>query len=134
MSLTLRPAELRDHASTRQVVYDAFRPEDVVTFLDALRAEGCILGEWLAEEECEPLGHIVFSRVWVERLDGVRQEAAMLTPLAVRRDRQREGVGLKLMNHSLAALESRSIGIFGEPRVNVLILNLALRRAHPRAD
>jgi putative acetyltransferase len=112
MPIAFRLAELRDHASTRQLVDDAFRPEDVVTFLDALRADGCILGEWLAEEEGVPIGHIVFSRVWVERLDGVLQDAAMLTPLAVRPDRQRQGVGVDLMNHSLAALEARGEDLF----------------------
>jgi putative acetyltransferase len=90
----------------------AFRPEDIATFLDALRADGCILGEWLAEEGDEPLAHIVFSRVWVERLDGVRQEAAMLTPLAVRPDRQRQGLGLILMTHALAMLEKRGEHLF----------------------
>ena len=94
------------------LVDEAFRPEDVVTFLDALRADGCILGEWLAEEEGVPIGHIVYSRVWVERSDGILQDAAMLTPLAVKPGRQRQGVGVGLMNHSLAALEARGENLF----------------------
>jgi putative acetyltransferase len=110
--MRFRPAVESDYANTRQLVEDAFRPEDVVTFLDALRADGCILGEWLAEAQDLPIGHIVFSRVWVERSDGVRHKAAMLTPLAVRPDRQREGVGLKLMNFALAALEARGEHLF----------------------
>lgn len=40
MPIAFRPAELRDHASTRQLVDEAFSPEDVVTLLDALRADG----------------------------------------------------------------------------------------------
>jgi hypothetical protein len=60
---------------------DAFRSrgfEDAATFLDALRADGCILGEWLAEDSSGPAGHIVFSRVWLEQRDGNRLNAAML--------------------------------------------------------
>lgn len=112
MSVNFRAAEPRDHLATRQLVDEAFRPEDVVTFLDGLRADRCILGEWLAQDDGMPIGHIVFSRVWVERPDGVLQPAAMLTPLAVRPGRQRRGVGLGLMKHSLAALEARNEDLF----------------------
>jgi putative acetyltransferase len=87
VEVEFRIAKRHDRASTRQVVDDAFRPEDVVTFLDALRADGCILGEWLAEDSSGAIGHIVFSRVWVEQQRGARLAAAMLTPLAVRPDR-----------------------------------------------
>jgi predicted N-acetyltransferase YhbS len=90
MEIAIRPVERHDYASTRKVVDDAFRPEDVVTFLDALRADGCILREWLAEDSSGPAAHIVFSRVWVEQPDGNRTKAAILTPLAVRPDRQRK--------------------------------------------
>jgi putative acetyltransferase len=112
MSIIVRLAEPRDYASTRRLVDDAFRPEDVVTFLDAMRADVCILDEWVAESDGEIIGHIVFSRVWVERPDGVLLDAAMLTPLAVKPSRQRQGVGLSLMNHALASLEARGEHLF----------------------
>jgi len=112
LKFSLRAAEPQDHASTRKLVDDAFRPEDVVTFLDALRADGCILGEWLAEDGTGPIGHIVFSRVWIERPDGIRDNAVMLTPLAVCPDRQRIGVGLELMNYALRTLEARGETLF----------------------
>jgi putative acetyltransferase len=112
MNVRFRAAERHDHASTRQVVDAAFRPEDVVTFLDALRADGCILGEWLAEDSSGPVAHIVFSRVYVEQENGGRSNAAMLTPLAVRPDRQRLGIGGRLMDHALRMLESRGETLF----------------------
>ena len=112
MEVEFRIAKRHDRASTRKVVDDAFRPEDVVTFLDALRADGCILGEWLAEDSSVAIGHIVFSRVWVEQQRGDRLAAAMLTPLAVRPDRQRFGIGARLMDHALGELEARGETLF----------------------
>lgn len=101
-----------DQEATRKLVDDAFKPEDVVSFLDGLRADDCILGEWIAEDSSGPVGHIVFSRVWVEQPDGSRLDAAMLTPLAVRPDRQRRGIGTRLMDHALRALEKRGETLF----------------------
>jgi len=112
MDLNIRPAGSRDYASTRNLVHDAFTPEDVVSFLDALRADGCVLGEWIAENESGIVGHVVFSRVWLERPDGDRQPAAFLTPLAVRPDMQRSGIGTQLMEYALEALESRGETLF----------------------
>jgi putative acetyltransferase len=110
--IVIRPVERRDYASKRKVVDDAFRPEDVVTFLDALRADGCILREWLAEESSGAVAHIAFSRVWVEQPDGDRTKAAMLTPLAVCPDRQRIGIGSWLMDHALRELEAHGETLF----------------------
>src|SRR5712671_4437430 len=72
MEVVFRTVEPCDYGSTREVVDAAFRPEDVVTFLDALRADGCILGEWIAEDSSGPIGLIVFSRVSVAQRNGKR--------------------------------------------------------------
>ena len=112
MDVRFRPVGSADQAPTRELVDEAFGPEDVVTFLDALRADGCILGEWLAEDASGLVGHIVFSRVWVERPNGERVDAAMLTPMAVRPDRQRTGVGTRLTMYALEALETRGESLF----------------------
>lgn len=101
-----------DYVPTRDLVDQAFKPEDVVTFLDGLRADGCILDEWVAEEENGLAGHIVFSRVWVEARSGERLPAAMLTPLAVRPERQRSGIGTALMKHAIEDLEDRGEILF----------------------
>ena len=112
MKVVFRAARPHDHASTRQVVEAAFRPEDVVTFLDALRADGCILGEWLAEDSSGPMALIVFSRVWIAQKNRKRLDAAMLTPLAVRPDRQRLGIGTQLMDYALKSLEAHGETLF----------------------
>lgn len=112
MNPTFRPAGAADHSSTRKLVDEAFSPEDVVTFLDALRNDGCILGEWVADDADEVIGHIVFSRVWVETNDGTRLNAVVLTPLAVRPTYQRTGVGTRLMEYALKVLEARGETLF----------------------
>jgi len=115
MNVRFRSAEVRDHVLTRKLVDDAFREkgsEGTAAFLDALRSDGCILGEWLAEDPSGPIGHIVFSRVWLEKENGDRLTAAMLTPLAVRLDRQRRGIGTRLMDHALQNLEAQGESLF----------------------
>ncbi|MGI9493303.1 MAG: GNAT family N-acetyltransferase [Geminicoccaceae bacterium] len=112
MEIRFRAVEHYDLRPTRDLVDQAFKPEDVAAFLDGLRSDGCILGEWLAEDVSGLVGHIVFSRVWVEGKDGERVKAAMLTPLAVRPDRQRSGIGQRLMAFALQALEEGGETLF----------------------
>jgi putative acetyltransferase len=112
MDVRFRAVGLGDHASTREVADAAFRPEDVATFLDVLRTDDCVLGEWLAEDSSGAIGLVVFSRVWVEQHNGNRTKAALLTPLAIRPDRQRLGIGTQLMKHALKSLEARGETLF----------------------
>jgi putative acetyltransferase len=112
MALRFRAVDPSDHAVTREIVDAAFAPEDVAGFLDALRAAGCLVGEWLAEDESGVIGHIAFSRAHLETSDGARLPAAFLTPLAVRPERQRLGTGLALMRHALRELEQRGETLF----------------------
>jgi hypothetical protein len=58
MDVGFRRVDICEHASTRRLVDDAFRSkgsEDTAAFLDALRFDGCILGEWLAEDSSGPI-------------------------------------------------------------------------------
>jgi predicted N-acetyltransferase YhbS len=100
MKLNIREARSSDYAATRKLVEDAFGAEGMETaeFLDALRADTCILGEWLAEDWTGAIGHIVFSRVWLECRDDLSiQNATMLTPLAVRPERWRNDLQRRLL-------------------------------------
>ncbi len=112
MALQFRVVEPHDHAVTREIVDVAFTPEDVAGFLDALRAAGCLIGEWLAEDESGVIGHIAFSRAHLELVNNERLPAAFLAPLSVRPGRQRQGVGLALLRHALAQLEQRGDNLF----------------------
>jgi putative acetyltransferase len=112
VDFSIRPAKATDYSSTRNLVGEAFHPEDVVTFLDALRNDGCILGEWVAERTGAVIGHIVVSRVWIETADGSRVNAAILTPLAVAPKHQRKGGWTRLMQFAINALEARGETLF----------------------
>ena len=112
MALQFRAVDPSDHAVTREIVDAAFAPQDVAGFLDALREAGCLIGEWLAEDATFVVGHIAFSRAHLETPDGAKLPAAFLTPLVVRPDRQRQGVGLALMRHALRELEERGETLF----------------------
>jgi putative acetyltransferase len=112
MALHFRAVESRDHAATREIADEAFAPEDVAGFLEALRAAACLIGEWLAEDERGAVGCIAFSRAHLERAEGAKIPAAFLTPLAVRPSRQRQGVGLALLRHALDQLEKRGEDLF----------------------
>lgn len=107
-----RKAVEADRPAITRIVDAAFRPEDVVTFLNALREDGCIIGEWVAETGGGIVAHIAFSRVWIETADNYRSPAAMLTPLAVHPDRQNRGIGTTLMDHAIRALETAGEDLF----------------------
>jgi putative acetyltransferase len=61
-------------------------------------------------------GHILFSRLGVENEGAVR--AAALAPMAVRPDRQRQGIGSRLVQDTLAELRSigcQAVIVLGHP-------------------
>ncbi|MFQ6553636.1 GNAT family N-acetyltransferase [Aestuariibius insulae] len=105
----MRPEEA---SATRDLVEVAFAPEDVPTFLDGLRAAGCILGEWVAEEDGVLAGHVVFNRIGLVSGDGAERAAVMLTPLAVVPERQGQGIGTGLTRAALAELEADGEDLF----------------------
>jgi putative acetyltransferase len=110
-----RKVEREDYVTIQVVVREAFRsnePEETVVFLDRLRAEGCVLAEWLVENETGVIAHIAFSRVWIAQGSGYRVSAAMLTPFAVKPEHQRQGYGKRLMAFSIDSLERDGETIF----------------------
>jgi putative acetyltransferase len=114
MDIVFRCASAMDMAPARNLIEAAFAPRGRATaeFLDALRAEGCLIGEWVAEQAGGMVGHVAFARVWLEADNAPRLAAAMLTPLGVRPDRQRRGIGTRLMQHALHQLEVRREMLF----------------------
>jgi putative acetyltransferase len=103
----IRYARESDRPAIAAVVEAAFGQPDEARLVERLRAEGDVLFELVAEADGEVAGHILFSRLWADRLEMF----AALAPLAVRPERQRTGLGSALVR---AGLESaREFGAHG---------------------
>lgn len=115
--LVIRPAEPADRAGIREVELQAFGQPAEADLVEALVADGDTVLELVAAQEGEIVGHILFSRLFVED-DGGRFPAVALAPLAVRPKRQDSGIGTALIEHAHALLrqsgESLSV-VLGEP-------------------
>ncbi|WP_204003823.1 GNAT family N-acetyltransferase [Micromonospora lutea] len=106
---------LRDElAADRDAVHELHRlafgdhGETVVALVRALRDDDPEALSLVAEEEDEVVGHVLFTR---SLLDAPRRLVAVqvLSPLAVRPDRQRRGVGGALIRHGLRRLDERGV-------------------------
>jgi putative acetyltransferase len=102
-----------DEAEIAQLIEAAFGDPSVATFAAQIRASPGYLPElaFVTEEEGEIVAHTMLSRV---RLAGPDVDVLILTPMSVRPDRQRQGVGSALVEAALAAADA-----LGEPLVLV---------------
>ncbi len=76
--------------------------------VDALRAGGALTVSLVAENNGAIIGHVAFSPV---EIDGRNLDWFGLGPVAVRPDRQRQGVGIRLIGAGIDRI--RSIGAAG---------------------
>ena len=115
--LVIRPAAPADRAAIRDLVTAAFGQLAEADLVDALVANGDAVLELVATQEGEIVGHILFSRLFVEADEG-RVPAVALAPLAVRPKRLDSGIGTALVEHAHASLthggDSLSV-VPGEP-------------------
>ena len=102
-----RPA---DAAQVAAVIEAAFADRSVAEFAERIRASPGHVADlaFVAEDDSEIVGHTMLSRVG---LDG-HADVLILTPMSVRPDRQRQGIGATLVQAALAAADER-----GEPLV-----------------
>jgi putative acetyltransferase len=123
-SVTIRPELPTDLAAVRAVVHAAFQnhPQHQLgsepvepAIVDRLRATGALTVSLVAEEAGDVIGHIALSRVLV---NGADEGWYGLGPLAVRPDRQRQGIGGALLGEGVARLRVLGAGgvvLVGEP-------------------
>ena len=114
--MNIRPAEPRDHAAIRAVVTAAFDETDgrEARIVEAVRAEGRVLVELVAEDAGEIVGHVLFNRM---RTPPGRAIAG-LGPVGVRPDRQNGGVGDALCRAGLDACRAaamEAVVVLGHP-------------------
>jgi len=86
-----------------------------VGLIEALRADGDVLVEMAALEKDEIVGHVLFSRMTA---DPPASQIAALAPVAVRIDRQNQGIGDVLIRAGLAACREKGIDaviVLGDP-------------------
>jgi len=107
--VTIRTEEPSDHAAVRRVNEQAFGRVLEADLVDALRAAGAATLSRVAEANGEVVGHVLFSPVTIETASGMRT-ALGLAPLAVLPERQRQGVGTRLVEESLARLRADEHG------------------------
>jgi putative acetyltransferase len=110
----IRYARREDHAAIAEVVTKAFGQADEAELTARLRADGDAMFELVAVEDGEVVGHILFSRLWADRLELY----AALAPLSVRPDRQRSGLGGDLVRAGLEAAKefgAHGVLVLGDP-------------------
>ena len=104
---TVRAETADDAEVVRRVVTGAFGGEKVPELLDGMRDSLAWLDlSFVLEEKGEVVGHVAYTRGW---LDAPRKlvEVLVLSPLSVRVDRQRAGIGSQLVIETLRSLEDR---------------------------
>jgi putative acetyltransferase len=115
--MIVREAIPRDYPAIRAVVRHAFGQSDEADLVEQLRADGDVLVELVAGDDTAITGHILYSRLRIER-DGETIEAAALAPVSVLPAFQRLGIGKALIeagDAKCAALGCVAIIVLGHP-------------------
>jgi putative acetyltransferase len=114
--VVIRTEREADYPAIAEVVRGAFvnHPDEVATFVERIRASEEFIPELalVAEDSSGVIAHVMLSWVGVE--GGSRGRILNLTPMSVRPDRQRLGVGTQLIQDALGRAEEA-----GEPAVMV---------------
>lgn len=98
-----------DFAAIRQINVTAFGRPQEADLVDALRAAPIQLLSFVAVQDGQVVGHILFSPVSIESEGAVNLNVLGLAPMAVLPDYQRQGIGSRLVQHGLQ--ECKRLGI-----------------------
>jgi putative acetyltransferase len=115
--MIIRPEKLSDAAAIGEVVAAAFGQPGEAELVSRLRDNGDLVLSLVAEDGDAVVGHVAFSRVWIEG-DGVRSPGIGLAPVAVLPARQRQGVARALIGAGhlrLKTLGEKIVFVLGDP-------------------
>jgi putative acetyltransferase len=107
------PDDPVERFAIRSVNEAAFGRPDEADLVDALRADKVVLASLIAETEHRIVGHILFSRIWIETVPAVA-----LAPVAVQPEYQRQGIAGTLIHRGIASMRKRGeriILVLGHP-------------------
>jgi putative acetyltransferase len=117
VTVAVRNETAADNAAVYLVNQEAFGRPDEAELIERLRSERVVLRSFVAESEMQIVGHILFTRVWIDTNAGP-VAAAALAPVAVLPSRQRTGIGSQLIRYGLHRLQEdgeRVVLVLGEP-------------------
>jgi putative acetyltransferase len=106
-----------DEAAIGAVNRAAFGREAEATLVAALRRDEALIASRVAVEDGRIVGHILFSKVWIESADETRTVAS-LAPMAVAPGWQRRGIGTALVRDGLEVCRARryaAVIVVGHP-------------------
>ena len=103
--ISIRASTPRDRDAIRLVEEHAFGQAVEAGLVDALVGAGDAVAELVAEEDGQVVGHVLFSRLFVET-DGERFPAVALAPLAVEPSFHGTGIGGALVREAHIRLKT----------------------------
>jgi putative acetyltransferase len=104
--VTVRPEFAADRLAVRRVNVLAFGTPEEADVVEALHRDGLVLTSIVAEEAGVVVGHILFSRMWVDSAAGAI-DAVCLAPMAVVASHQRRGIGSALVRQGIVEMQAR---------------------------
>lgn len=115
--MIVRPEKIGDEAAIGEVVAAAFGTLQEAELVAKLRGNGDLVLSLVAEVDGRIVGHVAFSRVWIE-YNGSRTPGVSLAPVAVRPERQRNGAARALIGAGHLQLRARGesiVFVLGDP-------------------
>lgn len=115
--MIVRPETANDVAAIHAVVTAAFDQRAEADLVDALRKDGDLVLSLVAEVDGEIVGHVGFSRLWIEQ-NGQRTPGISLAPVSVLPQHQRKGIGRALVGAGHLRLKAKGesiVFVLGDP-------------------